>query len=424
MIKIMDYREYTVRSADLFNNYEIEANIRRMIEHIKHKGDEALFELTKTFDKVQLHNLEVTEDEVEEAYKKLEPYFLKAIRKAISNITKYHEKQKRNSWISEEENGIILGQKITPIEQIGIYVPGGTASYPSSVLMTVIPGKVAGVRDIIICTPPGIDGKVNPYTIVAARESGADHIYKIGGAQAIIAMAYGTESIPKVYKIFGPGNIYVTVAKKMVYGAVDIDMLAGPSEILVIADQYANPKYVAADLLSQAEHDTFASSILVTPSLKFAEAVQEQIELQIENLPRKEIIRKSLQEMGAILIVPDIFKAFEVSNEIAPEHLELHIKEPFKYLGFIRNAGAIFLGENTPEPVGDYIAGPSHVLPTGGTAKYYSVLSVDDYIKKSSIVYYSSSGLEGVKEEITILANLEGLHAHANSINIREGEYK
>lgn len=424
MIKIMNYSEYTVRRTDLFNNYEIEGNIGRMIEVIKHKGDEALLEFTKVFDKVELDNLEVTEEEIKEAYNKVEPAFLKVIRRAIRNITKYHEKQKRTSWIYEEENGIILGQKISPIERIGIYVPGGTASYPSSVLMTVIPGKIAGVRDIIICTPPGTDGKVNPYTITAAKEAGAGHIYKIGGAQAIIAMAYGTESIPKVYKIFGPGNVYVTVAKKMVYGTVDIDMLAGPSEILIVADKNANPKFVAADLLSQAEHDTLASAILVTPSLKFAEAVREQIKLQVKNLPRKGIIRKSLEEMGAILIVPDIFKAFEVSNEIAPEHLELHVNEPFKYLGLIKNAGAIFLGENSPEPVGDYIAGPSHVLPTDGTAKYYSVLSVDDYIKKSSIIYYSSTGLNEVKEDIVTLANLEGLHAHANAINIRKGGFK
>lgn len=419
MLKIMDYSEFSVRHRDLFQNPEIEEQIRRMIKDIREKGDKALFAYIKAFDKADMDNVEVSEGEIEEAYKKVEPDFLRAVRKAKQNITKYHEKQRRNSWISEEHGGILLGQKITPIERVGIYVPGGTASYPSSVLMTVIPGRVAGVPEIVMCTPPGKDGSINPYTLTAAREAGVNKIYKIGGAQAVIAMAYGTESVPKVYKIFGPGNIYVTMAKKLVYGAVDIDMLAGPSEVLIIADSKANPRFIAADLLSQAEHDPMASSILITPSVELAHKVQTEIDSQIEGLPRKEIIRESLSKMGAVLIVPDIYKALELANEIAPEHLELQVEDPFRYLGFIKNAGAIFLGEHSPEPLGDYLAGPNHVLPTGGTARFYSVLSVDDYVKKSSIIYYSRQGLEEIGEDIIKLAHVEGLKAHANSIEVR-----
>ena len=404
------------------NNYgKFEAAVADILANVKEKGDEALFAYTKEFDKVEVtpETIRVTEEEIEEAYKAVDASLLEVIRKALVNIRSYHEKQRQNSWFTSTENGTMLGQKVTPLNRVGVYVPGGKAVYPSSVLMNIVPAKVAGVPHIVMTTPPGKDGKVNPSTLVAAKEAGADEIYKVGGAQAIGALAYGTASIPKVDKIVGPGNIFVALAKKAVYGHVSIDSIAGPSEILVLADETANAHYVAADLLSQAEHDEMASAILITTSTELAQNVEKEIEGYLKVLSRKEIIEKSLENFGYILIAEDMDEAIEAANEIASEHMEIVTKNAFEVMMKVRNAGAIFIGEYSSEPLGDYFAGPNHVLPTNGTAKFFSALSVDDFIKKSSIVYYSRSALQEIHKDIIQFASSEQLTAHANSIAVR-----
>ena len=380
-----------------------------------------LFKYTKDFDKADINasNIVVTKEEIEEAYTLVDPALVDVIRKALKNIKEYHEKQKQYSWFDSKPDGTILGQKVTALSRVGVYVPGGKAAYPSSVLMNVLPAKVAGVEQIIMCTPPDHEGKVYPTTLVAANEAGVDVIYKVGGAQAIAAMAYGTESVPKVDKICGPGNIYVALAKKAVFGYVSIDSVAGPSEILVIADETANPRYVAADLLSQAEHDEMASAILITTSKELAKKVSDEVDGFLKELSRSEIISKSLDNYGYILLVDNIDEAVDVANEIASEHLEIVTKDPFNVMTKIKNAGAIFLGEYSSEPLGDYFAGPNHVLPTNGTAKFFSALSVDDFIKKSSIISYSRNALEAIHEDIETFATAEHLTAHANSIKVR-----
>ena len=385
------------------NNYgKFEAAVADILANVKEKGDEALFSYTKEFDKVEVtpETIRVTEAEIEEAYKAVDASLLEVIRKALVNIRSYHEKQRQNSWFTSTENGTMLGQKVTPLNRVGVYVPGGKAVYPSSVLMNIVPAKVAGVPHIVMTTPPGKDGKVNPSTLVAAKEAGADEIYKVGGAQAIGALAYGTASIPKVDKIVGPGNIFVALAKKAVYGHVSIDSIAGPSEILVLADETANAHYVAADLLSQAEHDEMASAILITTSTELAQNVEKEIEGYLKVLSRKEIIEKSLENFGYILIAEDMDEAIEAANEIASEHMEIVTKNAFEVMMKVRNAGAIFIGEYSSEPLGDYFAGPNHVLPTNGTAKFFSALSVDDFIKKSSIVYYSRTALQEDRKSV------------------------
>ena len=404
------------------NNYgKFEAAVADILANVKEKGDEALFSYTKEFDKVEVtpETIRVTEEEIEEAYKAVDASLLEVIRKALVNIRSYHEKQRQNSWFTSTEHGTMLGQKVTPLNRVGVYVPGGKAVYPSSVLMNIVPAKVAGVPHIVMTTPPGKDGKVNPSTLVAAKEAGADEIYKVGGAQAIGALAYGTASIPKVDKIVGPGNIFVALAKKAVYGHVSIDSIAGPSEILVLADETANAHYVAADLLSQAEHDEMASAILITTSTELAQNVEKEIEGYLKVLSRKEIIEKSLENFGYILIAEDMDEAIEAANEIASEHMEIVTKNAFEVMTKVRNAGAIFIGEYSSEPLGDYFAGPNHVLPTNGTAKFFSALSVDDFIKKSSIVYYSRSALQKIHKDIIRFASSEQLTAHANSIAVR-----
>ena len=404
------------------NNYgKFEAAVADILANVKEKGDEALFSYTKEFDKVEVtpETIRVTEEEIEEAYKAVDASLLEVIRKALVNIRSYHEKQRQNSWFTSTENGTMLGQKVTPLNRVGVYVPGGKAVYPSSVLMNIVPAKVAGVSHIVMTTPPGKDGKVNPSTLVAAKEAGADEIYKVGGAQAIGALAYGTASIPKVDKIVGPGNIFVALAKKAVYGHVSIDSIAGPSEILVLADETANAHYVAADLLSQAEHDEMASAILITTSTELAQNVEKEIEGYLKVLSRKEIIEKSLENFGYILIAEDMDEAIEAANEIASEHMEIVTKNAFEVMMKVRNAGAIFIGEYSSEPLGDYFAGPNHVLPTNGTAKFFSALSVDDFIKKSSIVYYSRTALQEIHKDIIQFASSEQLTAHANSIAVR-----
>lgn len=404
------------------NSYgKFEASVAAILADVKEKGDEAVFDYTKRFDGADINvaNIVVTKEEIDEAYSLVDEQLVEVIRKALVNIREYHAKQKQYSWFDSTPNGTILGQKVTPLNRVGVYVPGGKAAYPSSVLMNIIPAKVAGVNQIIMTTPPGKDGRVNPGTLVAANEAGVDVIYKVGGAQAIAAMAYGTDSIRKVDKIVGPGNIYVALAKKAVYGHVSIDSIAGPSEILVIADETANPRYVAADLLSQAEHDEMASAILITTSEELADKVSKEIDSFVAELSRSEIISKSLENYGYILIARDIDEAVETANEIASEHLEIVTKDPFTMMTKIRNAGAIFLGEYSSEPLGDYFAGPNHVLPTNGTAKFFSPLGVDDFIKKSSIISYSREALEPIHEDIIKFANAERLTAHANSIKVR-----
>ena len=404
------------------NNYgKFEAAVADILANVKEKGDEALFSYTREFDKVEVtpETIRVTEEEIKEAYEAVDASLLEVIRKALVNIRTYHEKQRQNSWFTSTENGTMLGQKVTPLDRVGVYVPGGKAVYPSSVLMNIVPAKVAGVPHIVMTTPPGKDGKVNPSTLVAAKEAGADEIYKVGGAQAIGALAYGTSSIPKVDKIVGPGNIFVALAKKAVYGHVSIDSIAGPSEILVLADETANAHYVAADLLSQAEHDEMASAILITTSTELAQNVEKEIEGYLKVLSRKEIISKSLENFGYILIAEDMDEAIEAANEIASEHMEIVTKDAFEVMMKVRNAGAIFIGEYSSEPLGDYFAGPNHVLPTNGTAKFFSALSVDDFIKKSSIVYYSRSALREIHKDIIQFAASEQLTAHANSIAVR-----
>ena len=407
------------RSPNNYGQY-VDA-VNEIVEAVRANGDAAVFEYTKKFDGADLNgnNIRVTQDEIDEAYRQIEPDVLDVIRKAIVNIRTYHEKQRQYSWFDSKPDGTILGQKVTPLTRVGVYVPGGKAAYPSSVLMNILPAKVAGVEQIIMVTPPGKDGKVNPGTLVAANEAGADVVYKVGGAQAVAALAFGTETIPKVDKIVGPGNIFVALAKKAVYGYVSIDSIAGPSEILVIADETANPRYVAADLLSQAEHDELASAILVTTSETLADQVSEGVDALVKKLSRKEILEKSLDNYGYILIAENLNQAVDIANEIASEHLEIVTKNPFEVMTQIKNAGAIFLGEYSSEPLGDYFAGPNHVLPTNGTAKFFSPLSVDDFIKKSSIIYYSRQALEPVKDDIIKFAESEFLTAHANSIKVR-----
>ena len=403
------------------NNYgEFEGRVNEIIEEVRTKRDEAIFAYTKQFDGADINadNILVTEDEIKEAYEQVDETLLSVIRKSLVNIKKYHEKQLPNSWFTTED-GVILGQKVTALETAGVYVPGGKAVYPSSVLMNVLPAKVAGVDRIVMCTPPGKDGKVYPSTLVAAKEAGVDEIYKVGGAQAIAAMAFGTESVPKVDKIVGPGNIYVALAKKAVFGYVSIDSIAGPSEILVLADETANPRYVAADLLSQAEHDEMASAILITTSQELAEKVSTEVDGFVAELSRKEIIQKSLDNYGYILVADTMDEAIATVNEIASEHMEIVAKDPFHVMTKIRNAGAIFIGEYSSEPLGDYFAGPNHVLPTNGTAKFFSALSVDDFIKKSSIISYSRDALQKVHKDIEQFAECEKLTAHANSIRVR-----
>ena len=404
------------------NSYgKFEAAVNDILLNVRTNKDEALFKYTKDFDKADINasNIVVTKEEIEEAYTKVDPALVDVIRKSLRNIKEYHEKQKQYSWFDSKPDGTILGQKVTPLARAGVYEPGGKAAYPSSVLMNVVPAKVAGVEQIIMCTPPDHEGKVYPTTLVAANEAGVDVVYKAGGAQAIAAMAYGTESIPKVDKICGPGNIYVALAKKAVFGYVSIDSVAGPSEILVIADETANPRYVAADLLSQAEHDEMASAILITTSSELANKVSAEIDGFLKELSRSEIISKSLDNYGYILLVDDINEAVSVANDIASEHLEIVTKDPFNVMTKIKNAGAIFLGEYSSEPLGDYFAGPNHVLPTNGTAKFFSALSVDDFIKKSSIISYSREALEAIHNDIENFASAEHLTAHANSIKVR-----
>ncbi len=407
------------RSTDDYS--EQEQIVKGIIKNIHDRRDEALFEYTKKFDKADLgaDSVRVTPDEIEAAYDEVNEELITVIRKAITNIKDFHEKQKKNSWITTEENGIILGQRVLPIESAGVYVPGGKAAYPSTVLMNVIPARVAGVKRIVMTTPCNSEGKVYPTTLVAANEAGVTDIYKVGGAQAIAALAYGTESIPKVDKIVGPGNIFVAIAKRLVYGHVSIDSIAGPSEILVLADETATPEYVAADLLSQAEHDELASATLVTTSEDVAIKVSEWVDKYTAKLERKEIIQKSIDNFGNIFVAKTMQDAIDAANEIAPEHLEIITKNPWETMTKIKNAGAIFLGEYSSEPLGDYFAGPNHVLPTNGTARFFSPLSVDDFVKKSSIINYSKDALEAVHKDIELFATAEGLTAHANSIAVR-----
>ena len=404
------------------NNYgKYEDTVNEILANVKARGDEAVFEYTKKFDRFDLNakNILVTREEIDAAYQKLDPKLIEVIRKSAENIRAFHSKQLRNSWFDAKPDGTILGMKITALEKVGVYVPGGKAAYPSSVLMNVVPAKVAGVDQVLMTTPPSADGSVNPGTLVAADIAGVDQIYKVGGAQAIAAMAYGTDSIPKVDKITGPGNIFVALAKKAVYGYVSIDSIAGPSEILVLADEFATPRYVAADLLSQAEHDELASAILITTSEELAKKVSEEVDGFVAVLERKEIIQKSLDNYGYILVAETMQDAIDAVNEIASEHLEILTKNPFDVMTKIRNAGAIFLGEYASEPLGDYFAGPNHILPTNGTAKFFSPVNVDDFIKKSSIISYSRDALKKVSEDIQLFARSEGLTAHANSIKVR-----
>lgn len=405
------------------NNYdEFAGSVNEILNNVRNNGDKALFEYTKKFDGADINpsNIMVTKEEIQEAYESLEnPELVEVIRRSLKNIKEYHEKQKQYSWFDSKTDGSILGQKVTPLSRVGVYVPGGKAAYPSSVLMNVIPAKVAGVEQIVMVTPPGKDGKVNPNTLVAANEAGVDVIYKVGGAQAIAALAYGTDTIKKVDKIVGPGNIYVALAKKAVFGFVSIDSVAGPSEIMVIADESANPRYIAADLLSQAEHDELASAILVTTSKELADKVSEWVDIFANKLNRKDIIKKSLENYGYILVADTMEDVIDVANEIASEHLEILTSNPFDTMTRIKNAGAIFLGEYSSEPLGDYFAGPNHVLPTNGTAKFFSPLSVDDFIKKSSIISYSREALAPLSHDIRKFAKAEGLTAHANSIRVR-----
>jgi histidinol dehydrogenase len=425
MIKIYDFSnsfDYTVirnlTNRSKLENKDVEATVSEIIYNVKMHGDRALFDYTLKYDGVKLDdkNIMVEKREIDDAYSKVDKEFISALRKAIKNITEYHENQRQKTWM-DFKGGIIYGQKIRPLEKVGIYVPGGTASYPSSVLMNSIPAKVAGVDEIVMVTP--VKGGLNPFVLVAANEVGIEKIYKIGGAQAIAALAFGTELLPKVDKIVGPGNIFVAMAKRAVYGYVDIDMVAGPSEVLIVADESANPCHLAADLLSQAEHDAMASAVLVTTSKSIAESVREEIDRQIQYLDRKNIINKSINDYGAIIIVNNLEDALNIANEIAPEHLELAVDNPFEMIGMVKNAGSVFLGDNSPEPLGDYIAGPNHVLPTSGTSRFFSPLSVDDFVKKMSILYYDEKSLKDVSDDIVRLAEAEGLTAHANSIKVR-----
>ena len=421
MIKIFKYGE--VSNDEIFARFEptvsVEDTVSEIIKNVKLRGDAALFEYCEKFDKAKLDALQVSEAEIDEAIASVEPKFLEILKKAAANIRKFHERQVRNSFIINDEDGIVIGQKVIPVDRAGLYVPGGTAAYPSTVLMDSIPAKIAGVREVVMVTPPSKDGKVNPVILAAARIAGIDKIFKVGGAQAIAALAYGTESIPKVDKIVGPGNAYVAEAKKQVFGVVSIDMIAGPSEILVLADGKSNPKFVAADLLSQAEHDRMASAVLVTDSADFAEAVSRELEAQIPKLGRAEIARESIDKNGKIIVAPTLMCAIDIANEIAPEHLELCVDNPFDYLDKIRHAGSIFMGRYCPEALGDYFAGPNHTLPTSGTAKFSSPLSVDDFVKKTQYTYYTREALQKVANDVAFFANKEGLGAHAKSATVR-----
>jgi len=423
MIKTIEYSENLNLEKELarsqFSYDDVNETVENILKDVKKRGDKALFEYTKKFDKVDLKTLEVSEEEIQKAFDTIDKELLEVIKYSHDNIKLFHEKQVRNNFIVKKENGVSLGQIINPIEKVGLYVPGGTAAYPSTVLMNAVPAKIAGCKEIIMVTPPTSDGTILPSLLVAAKIAGVDRIFKVGGAQSIAALSYGTESIPKVYKIVGPGNIYVAMAKKMVYGEVSIDMIAGPSEVLIIADDSANPVHVAADLLSQAEHDKLAASILVTTSKELAKNVIEQLEIQLKELEREEIARVSIETQGRIIVTKTIDEAIKISNEIAPEHLELAVSNPFELLTRVKNAGSIFMGHNTPEPLGDYLAGPNHTLPTSGTAKFSSPLSVDDFIKKSSFIYYSKEGLEEVKDKVIKFAESEGLTAHARSVSKR-----
>ncbi|MCX8129191.1 MAG: histidinol dehydrogenase [Clostridia bacterium] len=412
------YKKLSERSQ--FELGDILKRVEDIVNNVKANGDKALLDYTGMFDKVDMtpDMLKVTEQEIDEAYKRVDKELIGVIRRAKENIRSFHEKQKENSWFTTEGDGVILGQLYRPLSVVGVYVPGGTAAYPSSVLMNIVPAKVAGVEKIVMITPPKTNG-INPAVLVAAREAGVDEIYKAGGAQGIAALAFGTDTVPKVDKIVGPGNAYVTMAKRIVYGYCDIDAIAGPSEIAVVADESANPAFVAADLLSQAEHDTLASSILVTTSEKTANEVIYELERQVAVLPRKEIAMQSLRKYGAIVIVENLDEAAEIVNDIAPEHLELCVEEPFNMLGSIKNAGAIFLGHYASEPLGDYFAGPNHVLPTNGTARFFSPLNVGDFIKKSSVISYTRKALEKVRDDVILFAEAEGLTAHANAIRVR-----
>lgn len=419
MIKLVKADDFNTRRAiDQGSEQQREA-VLEILETVRSQGDRALRMYTEKFDRVNLDSLIVTEQEKEEAYQAIDPLVLEALRNAARNIRSYHEKQKRTSWFMTAESGTMLGQLIRPLHRVGIYVPGGTAAYPSSVLMNAIPAQVAGVEEIVMVTPPGKDGKINPGVLVAAQELGVREIYKVGGAQAIAALTYGTETISPVDKIVGPGNIYVALAKREVFGLVDIDMVAGPSEIVVLADEHADPVYVAADLLSQAEHDVLSSSVLVTPSMPLAEQVQQEIERQLKELPREPIARASIEQYGAICIVNDLDQGFEVVNRLAPEHLELLIANAVEHVGKVKNAGAIFIGEFSSEPVGDYFAGPNHVLPTNGTARFSSPLNVDDFMKKSSLILYSKHDLAKNGAQIAALARQEGLEGHARAVEAR-----
>ena len=421
MIKILKYGE--VATEDIFARavpeVDVAGVVSDIISNVRARGDEALFEYCKKFDGAALDALLVSEAEIEEAFAAVEPRFIEVLKKAAANIRKFHEKQLRNSFIINDESGIVVGQKVIPVDRAGLYVPGGTAAYPSTVLMDAIPAKIAGVREVVMVTPPSRDGRVNPVILAAAKIAGIDRIFKVGGAQAVAALAYGTESVPKVDKIVGPGNAYVAEAKKQVYGVVSIDMIAGPSEILIVADGKTNPRHAAADLLSQAEHDKMASAVLVTDSLEFAKAVQAELEVQIPELLRAEIARVSIDNCSKIIVADTLDKAIEIANEIAPEHLELLVDNPFDYLDSIRHAGSIFMGRNCPEALGDYFAGPNHTLPTSGTAKFSSPLSVDDFVKKTQYTYYTRDALKKVAEDVAFFATKEGLTAHAKSAIIR-----
>ena len=401
------------------NDKDVTQIVSKIIDDVKINGDKAVNEYTEKFDGKVPVNIEILSEDIDELIKDCDKDFISAMQNSAKNIKDFHKRQLQQSYLVTEENGVIMGQRIRGLEKVGIYVPGGTAAYPSSVLMNAIPAKIAGVKEIIMVTPPQKDGKPNPDILAAAKIAGVDRIFMMGGAQAVAALAYGTESVPKVDKIVGPGNIYVATAKKLLYGVVDIDMIAGPSEILIIADEYANPKYVAADLMSQAEHDVLASAILLTNSEKIASEVAEQLKIQVEGLARKDIIKKSLKDFGVILTCKDIKQAVKLANELAPEHLEVCVQNPMEYIGKLHNAGSVFLGNYSPEPLGDYFAGPNHVLPTSGTARFFSPLSVDTFIKKSSFIYYTEEALEKVAKDVIKFADTEGLTAHSNSIKVR-----
>ncbi len=421
MIKIMKYGEVAndeifARATSAYNVTEI---VEEVIRTVRAEGDAALYAYTEKFDKVALTTLAVTEEEIREARAAVDPEFLDVLTRAAANIRAFHQRQKREGFEIRREDGCVIGQKVTPVDRAGLYVPGGTAAYPSTVLMDSIPAKIAGCREVVMVTPPGKDGRVNPTILAAASVAGIDRIFKIGGAQAIAALAYGTESVPKVDKIVGPGNAFVAEAKKQVFGAVSIDMIAGPSEILIVADGKSDPCHMAADLLSQAEHDIMASAVLVTDSMALAEAVSAELERQIPLLERVAIARKSINQNGKIIVAPDLAVAIEIANEIAPEHLELCVDEPFAYLDAIRHAGSIFMGRYCPEALGDYFAGPNHTLPTGGTAKFSSPLSVDDFVKKTQYTYYTREALDAVAEDVALFATREGLTAHAKSATVR-----